>query len=318
MPLFFDELLRDGQIDRAMAVARSAVRDRADSWKPVLYTRLKSGRIWYEPGFGASTDDTVKWQGLISSMDRQRFVPIVGWGLAEDVYGSADELAAELARDNDIPVTGGMELPQVCQMLSVIQGSRAYARERLLQQMRKAIVERHGSSLPEGAQKAKLSELLREVGRLGRQSETAPYRLLAELPANIYLTSSPDDLLTEALTEAGKMPETMYPDWQDGVVEPPRDFTPTVETPLVYHLLGHWSQPDSVVLTEQDHSDFLVGIARNRNLIPAQVRRAINSASNWWLGFDPDSSVFRTFRSLFLSETGRATGEASSRIPAVG
>ena len=46
MPVFFQELRRDGLIDRAMAVARGAVRDQPDWWVPVLYTSLKSGRIW--------------------------------------------------------------------------------------------------------------------------------------------------------------------------------------------------------------------------------------------------------------------------------
>ena len=53
MPRFFEELQRDGQIDRAMTVARAAVCDlnRPDWWMPVLFLALKSGRIWYEPGF---------------------------------------------------------------------------------------------------------------------------------------------------------------------------------------------------------------------------------------------------------------------------
>jgi CHAT domain len=45
MPTFFVELRRDGWVDRAMAVARSAIQDRADWWAPVLFMRLKSGRI---------------------------------------------------------------------------------------------------------------------------------------------------------------------------------------------------------------------------------------------------------------------------------
>jgi len=48
MPVFFRELLRDGQVDRAMAVARGTLPDRADFWMPVLFMRLKSGRIWEE------------------------------------------------------------------------------------------------------------------------------------------------------------------------------------------------------------------------------------------------------------------------------
>ncbi len=46
MPQFLAELRRDGQVDRAMAAARSAVLQRPDWWMPVLFTRLSDGRVW--------------------------------------------------------------------------------------------------------------------------------------------------------------------------------------------------------------------------------------------------------------------------------
>jgi len=49
LPRFFAELLQDGQIDRALAVARGAVRGRPDHWIPALFLRLKNGRLWSEP-----------------------------------------------------------------------------------------------------------------------------------------------------------------------------------------------------------------------------------------------------------------------------
>jgi formylglycine-generating enzyme required for sulfatase activity len=49
MPTFFTELLRDGQIDRALAVARGKVRDRDDAWMPALFTRLTTGCLWTTP-----------------------------------------------------------------------------------------------------------------------------------------------------------------------------------------------------------------------------------------------------------------------------
>jgi len=58
MPVFFRELSRDGQIDRALAVARGTVRQQRDYWMPVLFTRLKSGRIWYVPGFDVAPSKT--------------------------------------------------------------------------------------------------------------------------------------------------------------------------------------------------------------------------------------------------------------------
>ncbi len=46
VPVFFRELQRDGVIDRAVAAGRSAIRERNDWWMPVLYMRLKDGRLW--------------------------------------------------------------------------------------------------------------------------------------------------------------------------------------------------------------------------------------------------------------------------------
>lgn len=51
MPTFFTELRRDGRIDRALAFTRTAIRAEPDWWVPVLLLRLKSGALWYKPGF---------------------------------------------------------------------------------------------------------------------------------------------------------------------------------------------------------------------------------------------------------------------------
>ncbi len=64
MPQFLAELRRDGVVDRAMAVARGAVRDRPDWWMPVLFTRLLDGRLW-TPG---SPD-------ALPAIERQNFEP---------------------------------------------------------------------------------------------------------------------------------------------------------------------------------------------------------------------------------------------------
>lgn len=46
LPRFFAELQKDGQIDRALAVARGEVREGLDYWMPVLFSRLKDGLLW--------------------------------------------------------------------------------------------------------------------------------------------------------------------------------------------------------------------------------------------------------------------------------
>ncbi len=63
MPVFFRELMKDGDIDRAMAFARRAAGDALDWWSPVLYMNLFRGQLWQPPGTTPSTltvDDWVK------------------------------------------------------------------------------------------------------------------------------------------------------------------------------------------------------------------------------------------------------------------
>lgn len=60
MTRFLGELLRDGQIDRALAAARGAVRDQRDYWMPALFLRLRSGRLWTDSSWrsvGADPED---------------------------------------------------------------------------------------------------------------------------------------------------------------------------------------------------------------------------------------------------------------------
>jgi hypothetical protein len=48
MPTFYAALQEDGQVDYAVALARGHVRQRLDFWMPVLYLRLRDGRLWVE------------------------------------------------------------------------------------------------------------------------------------------------------------------------------------------------------------------------------------------------------------------------------
>ncbi|HEX6383210.1 MAG TPA: CHAT domain-containing protein, partial [Anaerolineae bacterium] len=46
MTTFFKELWLDGQVDRAVAVARTSVGNRSGWWAPVLYQRGRDGKLW--------------------------------------------------------------------------------------------------------------------------------------------------------------------------------------------------------------------------------------------------------------------------------
>ncbi|MEI6779028.1 MAG: tetratricopeptide repeat protein, partial [Chloroflexales bacterium] len=46
LPVLFEELARDGQIDRAVALARAALREGNEWWVPALWLRMRDGRLW--------------------------------------------------------------------------------------------------------------------------------------------------------------------------------------------------------------------------------------------------------------------------------
>ena len=104
MPVFFSELQKDGQIDRAISVARGAVRGQNDFWMPVLFMRLKSGRIWYVPGFGEGYTFR-KWKALIAYIKDKSCTPILGPGLYEPLLGTLGDIAQRWAKEFQYPLS---------------------------------------------------------------------------------------------------------------------------------------------------------------------------------------------------------------------
>ena len=314
MPVFFQELQRDGQIDRAMAVARGAVRERPDWWLPVLFMRLKSGRIWYAPGFAEEQGGLQKWPALVRSIQRNRCTPILGPGLTEPLFGSWQEMARRWAEKYRFPMAPYQRenLPQVAQYLSVHQDPM-FLRDEFETYLKEALLARHANLFPEGVNRSHLKDILAAIAarHFGQGEPTEPHRALAALPLPVYITTDPCDLLEQALTAAGKAPQVELCRWNNDVEDLPSvydqnpDYRSTPEKPLVYHLFGSLSEPRSLVLTEDDYFDFLIGVTRNKDLIPAGLRRALVDAALLFLGFQMDEWAFRVlFRSIMNREGG--------------
>ena len=314
MPLFFRELQKDGQIDRAVAVARSAVRNSYDYWMPVLFMRLRSGRIWYTPGLDAGPPGFDKWDALLNHISRGRCTPILGYGLIEPLLGSSREIAQRWAETYRFPLAPDDrdDLPQVAQYLSV-QQDKAFLRDELNSYLRNELLRRYGPDLTGDATGATLDQLLLKVGARQREiNRIEPHKVLAHLPCSIYITTKPDTLLSEALTDAGREPKVEVCRWNEKIELSPSiydddpTYRPDLKQPLVYHLFGKLDQDDSLVLTEDNYFDYLIGVTTNKQLIPPPVRRALTDTALLFLGFQMDDWNFRVlFRSL-MSQEGRA------------
>jgi CHAT domain/SIR2-like domain len=329
MATFFAELQLDGQIDRAMSVARAALCDleRPDWWMPVLFLALRSGRIWYEPGFegqAGADREMEKWPTLLQSIRQGRCTPILGPGLAESFLGSRREIARRLATIYRYPMANfeRENLPQVAQYLAVHQDPE-FLRYELQEHLRRDMLTLYGDNLPEAARREPLDRLMSAEGRRRRERDPSePHRILAELPFPLYVTAGWNDLLRDALIDEGRKPEVELCRYDDDLELPPPvydddvepDYVPTVDRPLVYHVFGRLAYPESVVLTEDDYFDFLIGVTRNNDMIPHFVRSALTHTALLFLGFRLDEWEFRVlFRSL-MSQEGRSLRKKFSHV----
>ena len=94
--------------------------------------RLKTGRIWYIPGFGDERAGFEKWPAMQRSIKRSQVTPILGPGLFEPIFGPLREIAQRWAETYHYPMAPHEResLPQVAQFLAVNQYSQ-FPREEL-------------------------------------------------------------------------------------------------------------------------------------------------------------------------------------------
>ncbi len=238
MPVFFHELLKDGQIDRAMAVARGTVRERNDSWMPALFMRLKSGRIWYEPGFGGEgKNEEVQWDSICRSVANRDLVPIIGPDLAEHIYGTSRTLAADLAHANGFTLSP-FERPDIAKIAQFVTTKSApdTLRDQLRQLIREQLVQKATDlGIAEPAEMPTPELMLRVVEKLS-EDEDEPFRILSSLDAKVYITGAADPLLKIFLKKAGKFPVELVSDWrnectvdQDRLVQAASDFCERIQ-----------------------------------------------------------------------------------------
>ena len=325
MPVFFTELYKDGQIDRALAAARGAVRDAVDFWIPVLFMRLKSGKLWYVPGVGLGGAEFDKWPAIIASIQAGQCTPILGAGLYEPLIGSWQGMAALLSEQFNFPLSAFFRdsMPQVSQYIAVNQDVNTLLM-RVDSMIRQAWQQRHADNLPDALKTANaaISDLFSAGGAKARALDpNEQHKVLSRLPSRIYITTNFDNMMADALKEAGRAPEVVICPWSerfyaDSIYDREPGYLPTSDRPLVYHLFGHISVPDSMVLTEDDYFEFLIGFTANKKrtppIIPPAILRAFTDSALLVLGFHLDDWAFRAmFRTVMVQQGGQRRGRYS-------
>ena len=367
---------------------------------PVLFMRLKSGRLWYTRGFTDDTRGLESWPALVANIRKRRCTPILGPALTEFLLDTRREIARRWAEKYNFPMSphDREHLPKVAQYLSTLkQGIQPYdmlkdeledyLRQKLLdyyrdeprelyEELRKEwddaelakliaaasdfhqdpklaelIVKLAELIVTTGAPQqepqlaeliVKLEELVVTTGNLQRDPKfeelivtgscppresgptkghlTDPYAILADLPLPIYITTNFELLMERALEDADKKPEREFCRWNPdiehlrSIYDDNPDYCPDAKNPLVYHLFGHIEETDSLVLTEDDYFDYLIGATRNKELIPPTLRVRLVNTCLLFLGFQLDDWSFRVLYRILMSQQGSELFKKRSHI----
>jgi hypothetical protein len=203
------------------------------------------------------------WEILLKRINLGKCVPFLGAGACAGALPLGGEIARDWAERFHYPMPDTGDLVRVAQFLAV-EYDPTYPKE--------LILERLGGGSPPDFRGA-----------------DEPHAVLADLPLPIYLTTNYDDFMVKALASRWRDPKRAFCAWNELVGEMPSVFEveptyePTVARPLVYHIHGH-TEPNSVVLTEDDYLTFLAAM-QDPKLLPDPVRKAIAGSSLIFIGY---------------------------------
>jgi len=131
-----------------------------------------------------------------------------------------------------------------------------------------------------------------------------PHRILADLPLSIYITTNYDNFMVQALENRNRPPKYEFFRWnrfiyeETSVFQLQDDFDPSPEEPIVFFLYGRGDVPESLVLSADDDTDFVVKFTNDQALLPPVIRTALASSSLLFIGH---SFRDKKFQSLMRS-----------------
>jgi hypothetical protein len=237
-----------------------------------------------------------KWRALADSVRNKSCTPFLGAGAAAGTLPTAVDLARSLAMEEGYPLPDRDDLMRVVQYIG-LQYEPLYAKELLL-------------------------EKLKQRGYPDFSGEE-PHYALASMKLPVYLTTNYDDFMVRALGAVGRDCRRDYCRWTQGlgdigggIWERGKEFNPTPEVPLVYHLHGQNDVPASLVVTEDDYIDYLYNIVassalaktadRAWDMFPPPVQNSISQCNLVFLGYRLGDWNFRVIFRWLVQTLGRS------------
>lgn len=287
---FYRELIEHGQVDRASNAARAGVISARlpGAAIPVLFLRIRSGQLFGKRGTILGDVSDACWHTLVGKIRRGQCTPILGPGVTSELLPTPEELARTLSAE-DYPFADTGNLPHVSQFLGTLDNESM--RQRVVEQLTASLRRNLGAASAGNARIESLSDLqLEQWKQLSGTFETEIHRQLASLGLPLYVTTNFDNFLTRAIEGkpggSGQVRrETVVwrtPREERVVLNPP----PSADNPVVLHLFGTDQDPESMVLTEDDHLDYLARISHDQEVfLPASVNALLAKNTLLFLGY---------------------------------
>jgi hypothetical protein len=250
-------------------------------------------------------DDTIKfeekhWEILLPRIKAGTCTPFLGAAVNSGVLPLGGEIARQWAEDEGYPLESRSDLAKVAQYLA-IKYDQTWPKENILKLLDKSLKP------------------------FDFNDEAEPLNVLAKLPFPIYITTNYDELLFRAIEHHGlrssRKPVFDICKWNRSLSVQPlvfkrgSRFVPSAQSPVIYHLHGHRSVVDSLVLTEDDYLDFLVNMSRDINgFLPPRIQEAIAGSSVLFIGYSLSDIDFRVLFRGLLGNLEAALGRMSVAV----
>ncbi len=213
------------------------------------------------------------WEMLLTRIRARKCTPFLGAGACAGTLPLGRDIARAWAGEDGYPLEDSEDLTRVAQFLGVLHEDAMWPKD-------------------------KIRDELLGIGPPDFSRPDEPHAVLAGLPLPVYLTSNYDDFMVKALEYRRRSPLMDFCRWNTRVADDPghlkdEALVPSVEAPVVFHLHGHLGEAASIVLTEDDYLDFLVAVARDRDLLPHQIRKALADSSLLFIGYKLADWSFR-------------------------
>lgn len=314
---FIESLSDSMNLNTAMQLAQNQLSDASERWKPVLLSRLRTGDIWNKPGFVSIPRDQqrTKWGILVDQIQRGDCVPVLGPDVSRYFYNGRSAVAAAWAEECQYPLSPDekRKLRKVAQYVATMKGNGPARKDFI-----RVVLDFANRSIGPPQALRDINSLW-EVAwdQIKHSGRFDPYSVIAQFEAPVYLTTTYHNVLSKAVEEHLNQQGISYVARERfffnrsgsmslGDSEAERTRKIDGENPIIYYLFGRMDYPGSLVLTEDDHFEFLLDYDENWRSVRNDVRTKIASSSLLFLGFSLESWDFRALaQALIQNKRGR-------------